>query len=304
MARQSLEAWLPEEYEGSTILGTVRTASAADRLAKKISMGSDTKKVPRSGSVTVGVIAKGASYPESTGTNDTVILDAVKLGTAVRIAEEDIDDSFVNVLENTKREFAGSYAVFLDNAVFGTTAAANGGTVPFESVYKAVSTADASTGYVADANLIKTAGAVTYADLSDVLAKLEQGKYSTGNPFIVAHPSFKATLRNLVDGQQRPLFISGQAGASDTLFGYTVIWSQGARTNAVASADPTGNPLLIAGNSDFLLMGERTPLESYFIDPRDGASALTDEALLKFRTRKAFKVGAPGAFAVIEVTSA
>lgn len=303
MARETFENWIPEEYDGSVISSAIRTASAVERVAPAKRMGSDTLKVARSAPVGVGVIAKGSSYPESTGTNDTVILDAVKIGEAVRIAEEDIDDSFVDILDSRKREFAASYGVFLDNAVLGTTAAANGTTVPFESVYRAVTQADASTGYTANANLIQTAGAVTYADLSDALAKVEGGKYSTGNPVIIAHPTFKAVLRNLVDDQNRPLFISGQNGASDVLFGYDIVWSQGARTSATATHDPAGNPLLIVGNRDYMLLGTRSPLESFFIDPRTGLAALTDEAILKFRTRKAFKVGAPGAFAVVEVTT-
>lgn len=301
MARETFESWLPEEYD-SAVLSAVRNASVIERVARSVPMGSDTKKVARSGGVAVGAIAKGASYPESTATNDTVILDAVKIGQAVRIAEEDIDDSFVDLLDIKKADFGTSYGVYLDNATLGTTAASNGGTVPFNSVYRVLSQADAGQGYTANANIIKTAGALTYADLSDVLAKVESGLYAA-NTVVIAHPSFKASLRTLADTAGRPIFIQGLAGTPDTIFGLEIQWSRGAVTSATASATPAGNPLLIVGNSDFLLLGNRSPLESMFIDPRDGLAALTDEAILKFRARKAFTVGSPNAFAAIEVTA-
>lgn len=302
MARETFEGWIPEEYEGSKVLQRIRTASAVERVASPISMNSETKKVARAGDVAVGTIAKGAAYPESTATNDTVLLDAIKIGQAVRIAEEDIDDSFVDILETKKAAFAAGYGVFLDNAMLGTTAAANGTTVPFDSVYRRLTQADSATGYVANANLVKTAAgvAVSYDNLSAVFALVEGGLYY-GNQVVIAHPAFKSALRGIKDTQGNPIFVQGLAGTPDTIFGLPVEWSQGARTNATASHTPTGNPILVVGNRDFLLVGNRTPLESIFIDGRDGASALTDEALLKFRARKAFAVGAPGAFAALEI---
>lgn len=302
MARDTFENWIPEEYTG-TPLTTIRTNSAIVANARHIPMSSDTKKVPRAGGVDPAIIAKGDAYPERVNVNDNVILDAVKVGAAIRIAEEDIDDSFVNILDTEKNEYAKNHAVFLDNAAIGTTAAGNGSTVPFDSVYYEVSTADTAVGYVAGANLTKTAGAVTYDKLSAVLAILEGGNYF-GNLVVIAHPFFKSALRGIKDTQGNPIFVQGLAGTPDTIFGYNVVWSQGAKTNATASANPTGNPLLVVANSDFLLMGDRTTLETFFIDPRTGLAALTDEALLKFRQRVAFRVGNPNAVAVLEVTAA
>jgi len=301
MARNTYEGWIPEEYDSNALV-TVRTVSAINQLAKRVPMGSDTKKVARAGGYDPEVILKGGTYPEGVNLNDTVILDAVKIGKAVRIAEEDIDDSFIDILNTTKAEYARSHGVFLDNAALAVSGIPNGGTIPFKSVYRSVTTADASTGYVANANLITTAGALTYDKLSALFGLRESGNFS-GNDVVIAHPAFKSLLRGIKDTTGAPLFVANpRLGEADTLFGYPLVWSQGAKVSAVATANPTGNALLVVANSDFLLLGDRTPFETKFSDPRTGVATLSDEAVLQFRQRVAFTVGNPNAVAVLEIT--
>lgn len=303
MARQTFEAWIPEEYETGTVIAAAAASSAIETLATKIPMGSDTKKVPRSGAASVGTVAKGSAYGEDEGVNDEVILVARKLGRVFRIAEEDVADSLVDILDIKRLEWTKAYARHIDNACLAVTAAENGGTVPFTSVYRAVRTTNAATGYTADDNHIATAAgaAVSYDNLSDLLGLVEAGNYVTdADTVVIAHPSFKGVLRGVKDSQGNPIFLQGLAGTPDTIFGYQVAWSQGARTSAVATADPTGNPLMIVGSKSHLMLGVRSGPESIFIPGRDGASALTDEDLLKMRSRRGFVVGHESAFAVLE----
>lgn len=316
MARATFESWLPEEKD-SSVMTRVNSTSAVEALARRLPMNSTTKSFPRSGGMDVDEVAKGAAYGEDTSANDEVTLTAKKFGKAIRIAEEDIDDSLVGIIEAKKNDWASSYAKFLDNACLATTAAPGAG-VPFQSVYNAVRTADASTGYTADANYISTTSpdpdgagpgvadtesAVTYADLSAVLALAEASdSFDEGGLIVIAHGSFKGAFRDLVDGNGRPLFVEGQGNVGSTLFGYPVRWSQGAKTSATATSRPTGNPLLIVGQRDSLMLGVRSGPESVVIDGRDGASALTDETILKMRARRGFAVAYPDAFAVLEVT--
>lgn len=311
MARQTFESWLPMEKD-STAMTRILQTSAVEALGRKLPMNSTTKSFPRSGAMAVDEVAKGAAYGEDSGVNDDIVLTAKKFGKAIRIAEEDIDDSIVNVLETKKNEWGSAYGKFFDNATLGTSAAVGAG-VPFVSVYRALTTADASTGYTANANHTSSgaAGAVTHALLSTTLTKAENSlSFDESGVIVIAHPSFKGVLREMVDGQGRPLYIEGQNNVSATIFGYPIRWSHGAKVTATATSTPpvaalgvkgtAGNPLLVVGQRDALMVGVRSGPESVVIDGRDGASALTDETILKVRARRAFGLAYPDAFSVLE----
>lgn len=315
MARNTLEAWLRDE-QGSDVIRRIEYYSVAESRLRSVPMNGATKTEPRMADMSVAVVAKGAAYGEDTALNDEVTLTAVKFGSALRIAEEDIDDQIANVIEAKKLSWASSFGVLLDNAVFGTTAAANGTTVPFTSIYRALTTADAATGYTANANRITNVGSVTYDKLSDLMSLVEGSGYSGAGNIFVAHPAFAGAIRKLKDANGQPLFISNpRENEADTLFGKPLLWSQGAVATATASATQgatlagagaagtTGNPLLFFGNPDYALVGKRSGVESVVIDGRDGLSALTDETILKVRARRAFTVAHPKAWAVFEIVT-
>lgn len=312
MARQTYEAWLPEE-KTSQVLGAIRRTSAIESIAKRIPMNSDAKTFPRSGGVTVDVIPKGTAYGEDVAPNDEVTMVAKKFGRAVRIAEEDIDDTVIDLLTQKKLDWASAYARHIDNAALGTSAAIGAG-VPFTSVYRAVTTADAFTGYVANAHR-RTATAPGYDDFSALIGLAESSDYfDEASLVLIAHPFFKGVLRGLKDTNGNPLWVQGLAGTPDTVFGYRVRWTVGAKVTATATSTPPatpasgtaapagtpGNPLMIAANPDFLMLGVRSGPESVVIPGRDGVSALTDETILKMRARRGFVPAFADGFAVLE----
>ncbi len=317
MARDTYEAWIPEEY-GSALISQIQRQSAAERFFRQEPMTTDTKHVPRSGTVDVAVVAKGGTYTESTGTNDEVLLTARKLGSAVRIADEDIQDAPEAIIEVKKSEWATSYAKYLDNATIGVSAAENGTTVPFTSVYRAVTQADATVGYSANANLIQTSLVkrsdqsvgdvnVTYDNLSALLGLLEGSDFfDESQAVVIAHPYFKALFRGVKDTSGRPILSGVDTPATDTavgnmtLFGYPVQWTVGARVNATASKSPTGNRLLVVGNRDLLILGKRSGPEYKVAGADTGVGFLTDENLLKARARRGFAVGNVTGVAVLE----
>lgn len=317
MARNTMEAWLREEQD-SQVIRRLNITSVAETALRSVPMSGNVKTEPRMVDMDVEVVPKGGAYGEDTGANDEVTLTARKFGRALRVAEEDIDDNIVDVINAKKEGWVSSFAVAFDNAVFGTSAAENGTTVPFTSIYRALNTANAATGYTADANIVKTAGALTYDDFSDVAGLVEaSGGYSAGaRNIFVAHPIVKGVIRKLKDSQGRPIFEpSPREGSPDTLFGYPVRWSDGAVVTATVSSKPTvvagggaegaaGNPLIFFGNPDLAIVGKRSGPESVVIDGRDGLSALTDETILKVRARRAFALAHEKGWAVIEVTNA
>jgi HK97 family phage major capsid protein len=304
MTRQNVDAWIPEDWDSKVYTKIIAT-SAIEALATRVPMTTDNKHLPRSAGVGINVTPKGQAYVEDTLTDDEIVLTVRKLTRLVRLAEEDLDDlsGFIDVLNVKKQDWAGTYARFLDNACLGVTAAENGTTIPYTSLYNRLTTTDATTSYTANANRVQsaTATALTYDDFNNTLGLLEQGDYyDESNLIVIAHPYYKKAMRGIKDTAGIPIFEIGRAGIPSTLFGLPISWSIGAKTHATASAAPTGNPLLFVGNREHLLLGVRSGPESVVIDGRSGVGALTDETLLKLRARRAFGTVYPQAFAVLE----
>jgi hypothetical protein len=209
-------------------------------------------------------------------------------------------------------DWATSYAKALDVACLGVSVAKGTSGCKFDSLYYLLTQADTTTGYSANANITQTATgapAITYANLSAVAGLYESGDFfDESETIVIAHPAYKQLLRGVVDGQSRPIFQEGSTGVpggaqgatADTIFGYQVKWSLGARTSTTVTQSPSGNKLLIFGNRQYMFLGVRSGPESVFIDGRNGLGALTDESILKMRSRRAFNIGAPGAFSILE----
>jgi HK97 family phage major capsid protein len=302
VARNTLEAWIPEEWDTSRVIQSMLQISAVEALAARIPMGSDTKHVPRTAGMGVDVVAKGGTYGEDVSLNDEVLLTARKFGKAARLAEEDIDDSVANVIEAKMIGWSKSYAKMIDNASLAVSAAENGTTIPFTSLYQLLNTTDATLSYTGGTNITTaaSANAPTYAEFSTAIGNVEAGDYfDPGSMVAIASPAFRKSLRGVVDGQSRPIFNENGAGTPDTIFGVPVRWSLGARLAATATSAPAGRPIMAFVNPELLLLGVRSGPESVFIDGRDGLSALTDESILKMRARRGFAYGHPNGAAIL-----
>lgn len=310
-SRDNFDAWIPEEF-GSDVITKVRQTSAVEAYAQRVPMKSQTRSTPRSGGVDVDIIAKGGTYGEDTNTNDDVVLRVQKFGKAVRIAEEDIDDSLADIINTKMTDWATAYAKGLDNACLAVSAAKGSSGCAFDSVYYQLTQSDSNTGYTGNTNITKTgSGGTTYDLLSSVASIVESGDYWDEEQALwICHPNFKKKLRGIKDGNQRPIFnesSNGTAGGAqnvpDYIMGYPVKWSLGAKTSAAPTAKPTGNPLAMLVVPSYLLLGIRSGPESVFIDGRNGLSALTDESILKMRARRGFALGHENAVSILEDNS-
>jgi HK97 family phage major capsid protein len=162
-------------------------------------------------------------------------------------------------------------------------------------VYRAVSQ------YNSASNRIQSAGAITFDDLNQILSKIEDSAYfDPSKTVFIAHPQLLATLRGLVDSQNRPILQDPLGPTTGTLFGYPLTISTGAMTGSAASATPSGNALLIAGNTDLMINGVRAGIESMV---SKDAKFDTDGVLLKVRARRAFDIARAEGFAVLEKTA-
>lgn len=311
MAVNNYDNWIPVEYSPD-VIQRVRQNSAVISYGQPVPMSTESRSTPRSGGVTFAGIAKGGNYGQDTSTtNDAVWLYAQKYGTAVPIAEEDLNDSLADIINTKTNDGATSFAKLYDNSCLGVTAAKASTSWQFDSAYYLLTQTNASTGYTANANITQTATgapAVTYANLRAPLAKIESGDYfDPGGVVVIAHPVFADVLRGVVDTQGRPIFnessngtAGGGQGGVPTLFNHPLHWSLGCKTSATPTPTPTGNPLLYVVSSAYMLVGNREPLSVQEIDGNTGLGALSDTAYLKMRARKAFAVGHENAFAVLE----
>lgn len=305
-ARNTFEAWIPEEFD-SSVIQRVNQVSAVEANASRIPMGSTTKSVPRSAGMSVDYTSKGVAYGEDVSTNDDVVLTARKFTKAIRIADEDLSDSLASIIATKQRDWATSYGKFVDNASLGVTATVGAG-VPFNSVYYALSQTNANTSYTGNANITKSGTAApTYDGLNTATGLLETGDYwDESRVLIIAHPSYRRTLRGIKDTQGDPIFrdsTNADIHAGPTLFGNRIAWSLGSKTSPTATSNPAGNPLLVFCNLDYLLLGIRSGPESAYAPADSGVGFLTDEALLKMRSRRGFNVGHEAAFSIYENNS-
>ncbi|WP_083197670.1 phage major capsid protein [Rhodococcus sp. 008] len=173
MARVNADSWVPEEY-GSEVIQTVEQFSAVEAVGRHVNMSSNIFEAPRLGDVDVVVLPKGGTYPEDQPTLDNVELKAAKFTNRIIVAEEDLDDANVNVIVEFQKGWATNYARKFDNACLGTTAAANGVTVPFTSVYKEAGSA-----------VIKTAGPFGRTPFGEPLAIRESMRVNTAGSVLI-----------------------------------------------------------------------------------------------------------------------
>lgn len=300
-AADNFDDWIPEETD-SAVIQRVAQVSGVEFFGRHTPMSTATKKEPRSSGMEVKTLARSGQYTSSNDENDDVLLTARKHTGLLTVAEEDLNDSAADIIATKERDWATSYAKYFDNATLAVSAAENGTTIPYTSVYRALTQTNATTGYTANDNIVGTvtAGAVAYDELSEALGRYEDGDYFDETmSVVIAHPTFRKQLRQIKDDQGQPIFVRGQggdAGTPDTVFDIPVKWSNGCRVNATASAAPTGAPIMVFGNRDFLIVGDRSTVET---QPIPAAISTTDEANVKIRVRKGFAIGHEKAFAVL-----
>jgi hypothetical protein len=303
-----IDNWIPIEWD-SEVLTRVMMESAVERYGRGHNMTTATKRILRSGGLTVSV---GTTYTPDASANDYITLTARRFLAQFVVDEDDLADadSIVDTLQVKGMDWAISYADSFDNACLGVSATENGTTAPFTSVYKALRTTNSATSYTADANYASWdddnvsfpasgGGNSLYEKLSTTFKKVETSKFwSLADQLVIAAPGWRDALRLCTDGQGRPIFLQGTAGTPDTLFDVPIAWSRGCKVSGAVSGSPAGNDLMVFGNRQFLKRGDRSAPESLVDQAR--AQDSTDDTAVKFRTRKGFGVGNEQAFSILE----
>lgn len=285
------------EEQGSVVIQDLLANSAVEAFARRESMASRTKSVPRFVADAPEIVAEGAAIPEAAATLDEVVLTARKYAKIMHVSEEDLNDNLVDVLTVYRREWASRWARKFDNACLGVSVAEDGTDVaPYRSLYRAMQQVPFNTQ-----NLITTGGALSFDDINNALGVVEDSaKFDAANTVWMAHPKMLKEIRGMVKPDNDLVLPDPIAGTPGSLFGYPLVVSYGAAVSTAASANPAGNPLLIVGNRQMLINGVRGGVESAV--SRD-AEFTKDGVLLKTRIRRGFAVADVDAFAIVEKTA-
>lgn len=240
-----------------------------------------------------------------------ISLRARKIEGMAQIAEEDLVEGRnynVDIVAGLRDRGTTNTALYFDNSTLATSGDASVGETgivrPYRSVYMAVKT-DSGSNYSTVANAATTAALRTA--VKGVIEVAENSDYAE-DIVLVAHPFWKTNLRDMpVDGSNgKPIWDE----AANTILGYPVFWSRGARlSGTTATSRPTGNPLFVSGPRQMFITG-RAPFttgtpstpEVFLSDPKTGIGMENDSAYFKMRVRLAFQVGVPSAFGVLERT--
>jgi len=311
---------------------TVKMASNSRYVSRD--QGVEAGLVQKGSTYAVGGGTQGMGNNDET--SDSVLLTAGKWGTEVDIAEEDIMDSLADIINSKSNAIGTALAKIYDNVSLGVNATAGASNAQTTSVYWGLTHADAATGYTAGANVVTTGanshGIPTYDQLSVALGFVEQSDYFNEEDMIaIAHPFYRQVLRGIKDTAGRPIFQEssgrfpggGQGPTPDTIFNIPVFWSLGATVTAApsskfavpnyvttgsAAAGTAGNRLLVFTNRLYVLSGKRTTNptnpnatpEFQIVPPMYSG---TDTTILRGRMRRAFSMGTPFAFSMVEATN-
>ncbi len=318
----NLANWIPVTY-ASGLIQRYQNASAVEAASgRREPMKTDIKKIPKDTDASVQFTQAGETYGLDTAGVSNIQLDAAKLTHSSQYNEEDLSDAaaWVNATEAKKRNAASNLALLFDNASLAVTGAGDGSNAkPYTSVYNAVATGAASNIVTMSASAFAAANGskVLNAAINSALAIAEDGPWSSEDLVWVMSPAFKPYLRSMdatgVNGQNFyvPSLGGTPGNGNKSILGeYPIFWSRGARLSASATYAPAastgakgalGNAIAVLAPARLLIVGDRAPLESAYIDPMTGIGALSDTAYLKMRRRAAFVLGEASAASVVEI---
>jgi HK97 family phage major capsid protein len=152
-------------------------------------------------------------------------------------------------------------------------------------------------------NIVEVANpaSITYKSMLDLINGIDSSKTIGGSLFM--HRTILSKLREIVDTQERPLFVPAIGGNPNEIMGVPVRTFEYAPT---ASSSTAGLPLIIYGNLNNAILGTKREIRAEYSSQAtvDGTSMFqNDLAGLKFTRRLAFTFAQPGECAVIKIAT-
>jgi hypothetical protein len=157
VARSVVDAWLVEE-QGSEVIRVVNQVSVmeanAAARADEVLHQDDPALRGRLGRRR----AQGLRLRRGLGTTDEITIVARKFGKVLRLAEEDLEDELVDILNEKKVAWGNAYAITIDNACLATNGRGQRHHRPVHLGLQGGPHRGRGVGYTANANYVATAG--------------------------------------------------------------------------------------------------------------------------------------------------
>lgn len=328
--------WIIEDYASGLITRFTQSSAVMGASGRTEPMRVNSKWIAKDTDADVEVTQKGATYNLDDEGVDKIRIDAAKLTHASSYDEEDRSDAaaWQDVTNAKKRRATSNMAVLYDNLALGVTGAQVVGSKekPFESVYHAVATnapdniVTVSLAAIA-AETAATSGKTLWTALNNTLEIAEDSEWAGEDLVWVMSQAFKSKMRGMdATGKNGANFYVPPQGGDPSnrsdkgphllrgeVGGYAAYFSKGARLSAGGTYKPAigvgakgalGNAIAVLVPASYLIVGNRAPLESQFLDSLNGnggVGALSDTDYLKMRMRKGFVLAEPEAAAVLEI---
>jgi hypothetical protein len=315
VAARDFSTWQPIYWDDQVVGRQFQPSAVFDNAGRTINMKSVQYDVPRFADSLVG---GGSQLTEDTNNGDVAIMYDYQYNGKVTLDEAQLEDSPADTVAAVSYEWLNSLHIAYDNACIGTSAARSATAtnyLPYNSIYYTVRHNDTNVGYTADTNYKSaTIGTSGYLNLSTTLGLVENTKFfDPMNAVVIIHPKLRARIRNIVDSQNRPIFVESSAGFPGGgvspqyhLFGIPAVFSFGAVVTSggylgnVGGGSTQGNPLVVFANKRHMVKGVRIAPEAQFINANINISAL--EHTVQHRARFGFVATVPQAFSVMEIT--
>lgn len=228
---------VPEEFDKTLIMGLEENNKL--RSLATVIRTSGTHKIPIvSEHGTASWLDEEGQYQESDEVFGQISLGAFKIGTAIKVSEELMNDSMFNLEAYLAAEFSRR----IGNAEESAFITGNGSGKPYGLAH---ATYGASTGVTT-----ASATAITADEIIDLVYSLKS-PYRTNASFLLNDASVKA-IRKLKDGQGQYLWQPGiKEGEPDRLLGYRMVTS-GYAPAIEASAKP-----IFFGDFKYLWIADR-----------------------------------------------
>lgn len=203
--RTGAEALIPEERAREIIQGTVEQSAALSMGRRLANMTSKQTKLPVLDALPIAYFVDGDTEQKKTTSQawDKKVLYAEEIAVIVPIPEAVLDDSDYDIWGEVRPRVQEAFGKVIDQAVFFSTGKPSNwreGLVP-----SAVS-----------AGAVVTQSSDLYKDIlgkGGVISKVEEsGFFVSGH---LADISMRAELRELVDGNKRPLFLANMQNAGN-----------------------------------------------------------------------------------------
>lgn len=266
-------AVIEDEYK-DTFLNFATESSTALRAFTTVPMGSRTASMPVLASLPeakwVGTSAEDRTKPVSGFSFENKMLNAAEVAVIIKINDEDIEDSLIDLAASTVKLGAQAIAKKVDQAVFFGIDKPELWTS--NDLFTAA-TAAGATFQVGDGTNDLVGSIFQAADALDS---------SGANPeSFVGRNGLKYKLANLRDGQGSPIYLpslSASAGSVDNVGGLDAYWNKNGAWDSAKALGMVVDPSLV-------VLGIRTDLQVKYLDQ---IYAETDQVAFRFRARYAY----------------